>query len=1044
VETWYVSRVGAVTSQKGVLFVRLLGEVNVLRDGSALSLPASRKTRALLAYLVAARTPQSRQRLCDLFWDGPDDPRAALRWSLTKLRPVVDGPGVTRIVADRERVAFSGEGVGVDLFEVNALVGASAATAGTDALRRAAAALRGDFLEGLDLPDCYRFHEWCSGERERVRALRLAVLDALVERTSDAPEEALGHARQRLASDPLADTAHASVVRLLARLGRKADALAQVETCRRILERELGGRRSPALDAARLEIGRAVPVRDVDAHLVRTPSVRPIAPVAAPVSVATPTGRQRLVAREEERAAIEALADGPAAGRGQIALFTGEAGIGKSRLLEELAVRVREKGGLVLEARAFEAEAVRPYGMWIDLLRDRHVEGLLEKRRAELAPLLPGGVEGPRDPETGARLFDAVAHLLRDLAASSRVVLVIDDLHWLDAASAGLLHYVARVCQGEDLAIACAARDGELSDNPDALRFVRSLHREGRLATLRLAPLDEAATGELVGALTSAEAARIFRESGGNPLFALEVARADAPGADASRPLSMLLDQRLARLDARARELSVWASALDRNFDPELLARVSGESLAQTVGAIGALEAQGLLTSTDGTTYTFTHELVRRAAYRQLSGPRCRLVHLTIARALEAARQWGDVVHHASLAGDGLLVARACIEAGDRCLRMAARRQAKELAERGIVHARRLDPPEGVHLRAELLRVAALSAVADPSRRQAYEEEAEQVARLAHDARLAQDEATALFALSLLTSNRADFEETHGTTLRQAAAAREAAPEASVPALANTAFCLALIERELPRARALLDEASELARAHRLWVIDLDLGSGLLSHFEGDATSARVLFRRAIDAAHAAGDYWRVSVGLTRYAMLTLESGAWDETCGLARELREVAAKLGDGTEGLTADALEALALQASGDARGRGRLEVAVRALELADARATLAFALTMAAENDLRAGDLASAGDYAARALPVAGALGKPSAAIRAHVAMGRAVPVTAAAHLAEARALVDHPYGVSRSARDAVATLAASMNSNGDINDGAHGPGPGRRRR
>src|SRR5438270_878183 len=92
------------------LSVRLLGELAVVADGAPRVLPASKKTRALLGYLVATRVPHTRQRLCDLLWDGPDDPRAALRWSLTKLRPVVDAAGIVRLNADRERVGFDMNG----------------------------------------------------------------------------------------------------------------------------------------------------------------------------------------------------------------------------------------------------------------------------------------------------------------------------------------------------------------------------------------------------------------------------------------------------------------------------------------------------------------------------------------------------------------------------------------------------------------------------------------------------------------------------------------------------------------------------------------------------------------------------------------------------------------------------------------------------------------------------------------------------------------------------------------------------------------------
>jgi DNA-binding SARP family transcriptional activator len=289
--------------------VHLLGEVAVIRHGATVALPPSKKTRALLAYLVVTSGPQSRQRLCDLLWDGPDDPRAALRWSLAKLRPVLDEEGAARLVADRERVAFEAHGARIDLFEALAHTAPGVASASTGALRRAAESLSGEFLEGLEMPDCYRFHEWCTAQRERVRALRLSVLDALVERgADDSPEEALRYARHRLAVDALSDVAHATVVRLLARLGRNAEALAQVDACRRILDRELGGRRSPALEIARSEIGKASPTRgERSSTPVAQLAPQALAPVHLASQLPSPKPARRpptLVARAVERSVL--------------------------------------------------------------------------------------------------------------------------------------------------------------------------------------------------------------------------------------------------------------------------------------------------------------------------------------------------------------------------------------------------------------------------------------------------------------------------------------------------------------------------------------------------------------------------------------------------------------------------------------------------------------------------------------------------------------------------------------------------------------------
>src|SRR5437773_4398018 len=147
------------------LEIRLLGELEVRRDGNRLDLPHSKKTRALIGYLVATRRPHTRDHLCELFWEGPDDPRGALRWSLTKIRSLLGDSESTRLIADRERIAFDAAGAVVDLNSVHRDAGADPAAASTEALSRAAADFRGEFLEGTDLPGCYRYHEWWVAER---------------------------------------------------------------------------------------------------------------------------------------------------------------------------------------------------------------------------------------------------------------------------------------------------------------------------------------------------------------------------------------------------------------------------------------------------------------------------------------------------------------------------------------------------------------------------------------------------------------------------------------------------------------------------------------------------------------------------------------------------------------------------------------------------------------------------------------------------------------------------------------------------------------
>ncbi len=219
-----------------MLRVSLLGNLAVLNHGTKMQLPPSKKTRALLAYLAVTARPHSRERLCALFWGLPDDPRAALRWSLTRLRPLVDEPGRQRIIADRESVRLDLDHVTVDILSLRKAVQNGVASISTDALRQAVVALEGDFLEGLDLSDCQEFQNWCTGEREATKRLRVRLLTELVARLEDVPGEALRYARTLSLLEPHNEGAHATLIRLLHAAGRGGEAEEQLRIAQRRLQ----------------------------------------------------------------------------------------------------------------------------------------------------------------------------------------------------------------------------------------------------------------------------------------------------------------------------------------------------------------------------------------------------------------------------------------------------------------------------------------------------------------------------------------------------------------------------------------------------------------------------------------------------------------------------------------------------------------------------------------------------------------------------------------------------------------------------------------
>jgi DNA-binding SARP family transcriptional activator/pimeloyl-ACP methyl ester carboxylesterase len=197
--------------------LRLLGPMALLRDGSPVALPASRKTRALLAYLAVSGRPERRERLCQLFWEVPDDPKGALRWSLSKLRGLFGDA----VIADRETARLDLAGLTVDWHELRAaprvLVRASPAELARLALKR------GEFLEGLELANCDSFSAWVIAQRGDVRSWQAAVCAELTGRDLP-PDDLLPHARAWTELDPAGPEAAATLVRLLDAAGRGTEA----------------------------------------------------------------------------------------------------------------------------------------------------------------------------------------------------------------------------------------------------------------------------------------------------------------------------------------------------------------------------------------------------------------------------------------------------------------------------------------------------------------------------------------------------------------------------------------------------------------------------------------------------------------------------------------------------------------------------------------------------------------------------------------------------------------------------------------------------
>lgn len=681
------------------LALRVLGELEVVHDGRALGLPPSKKTRALLAYLLLTERAHRRERLTALLWDVADDPRGALRWSLSKLRALVDDEGATRIVADRESIRLEARGAHVDLWEVRQ-VAARPEEQTTEALERAASRFRGELLEGLELEEFEEFQSWCVALREEARRARAAIASALVARHASDPERAIAPARTLVQLDPADEEARARLVRLLGACGRVREARQQVESGKRALGDALRptGPLREAERALRDDASRA------SAAIEAAPPPAP-PPIARAMVVRSAVHGLRLVGRERELARVGEILDAARArSRLHVIWIGGEPGVGKSRFLAECMTEARRRGGTAIDGCAYEPERARPYGLWVDALRRVSPATLGPRLASELAPVLaPGGADGAAAGRE--RLYAAVIEVLHQLAASAApALLTIDDAQWCDEASAELLHHAARSLRDRPIVLALGARDAELGDNPGLVRTLRALRRDRVVEEVTLGPLDRDATARLARLVApGSDAETVYRESGGNPLFALEIARAGALDRELAPSLGAVVRDRVERLPAEALEVLRWASVLGATFRVRVLAELVSISTPELLSSLELLERHALIGGVvdledPGGTYQFGHEIVQRVVYADVSHPRRRLMHLEAARALDRLRDGDDaraaeVAHHAIRAAEPALAARACEAVARWSARLSAWPSARTLVRRGKRQAEQLAEP---------------------------------------------------------------------------------------------------------------------------------------------------------------------------------------------------------------------------------------------------------------------------------------------------------------------------------------------------------------
>ena len=402
---------------------------------------------------------------------------------------------------------------------------------------------------------------------------------------------------------------------------------------------------------------------------------------------------------------LAALREG-AAQRGSMFLVTGAPGIGKSRLMEELARLLGQQGWRVLVGRCWEHGGAPAYWPWMQVVRAAGGELL------EYLPTTPTAA----DPEAARfMLFDAVGQFLREAADSGPVLVVLDDLHAADAPSLLLLRFLAQTATDERLVIVGAYRDAEPRVHELADLF-GDLARVGRRLPLHGLSRPEVAAymGRLAGrSLPPAVVARVHEVTGGNPLFVGELVRAlvadgrlvetegqvTDPLLRIPEELRGLLHRRLAGLSTEAVANLKVASVIGRDFELLVLRRISRLSVGRLSEALAESERAGIVSEDPSAPgrFSFSHELLRESLYDDIPAARRLKLHHTTGLVLEEAflddlePHLAELAHHfiqSAQLGDGTRAVQYSTRAGDR----AAAQLAYEDAARHYTQALHLLP----------------------------------------------------------------------------------------------------------------------------------------------------------------------------------------------------------------------------------------------------------------------------------------------------------------------------------------------------------------